>query len=151
MRKIQFLRVYFFLALPLALSFVACGPASGNISGTITAPVGVIVNKSVVIAIACSSSCTQLGSTAANAAAAADGTYTLLNVPGGQYVVAAGQDNNGNGKIDHIGAYGGSNASAVQPPASSINIAMQPITESASLTTASAPAALLEAIRKVLR
>ena len=139
------------LLIPFAFSFVACGPASGNISGTVTAPVGVIVNKSIVIAITCSSSCTQLGSTAANVAAAADGTYTLLNVPGGQYVVAAGQDNNGNGKIDHIGAYGGSKASAVQPPASGINITMQSVTESASLTTASAPAALLEAIRKVLK
>ena len=71
--RVQFLRVHFFLAIPLALSFVACGPASGNISGTITAPVAVIVNNSIVIAIPCSSSCTQLGSTAANAAAAADG------------------------------------------------------------------------------
>jgi uncharacterized protein (DUF2141 family) len=146
MRKLNSL-----LLIPFALSFMACGPASGNISGTITAPVGVIVNQSVVIAISCSSSCTQLGSTAANAAASTNGTYTLLNVPGGQYVVAAGQDNNGNGKIDHIGAYGGSNASAVQPPASGINITMQPVTESASLTTASAPAALLEAIRKILK
>jgi hypothetical protein len=144
-------KIHFFLTVPLALSFVACGPASGNISGTITAPVGVIVNRSVVIAIPCSNSCTQLGTTAANAAAATDGTYTLLNVPGGQYVVAAGQDNNGNGKIDHIGAYGGSSASAVQPPASGINITMQPVTESASLTTVSAPSALLEAIRKILK
>ena len=146
MRKLNSL-----LLIPFALSFVACGPAGGNISGTITAPAGVVVNGSVVLAILCSDSCTKLASqSTANALATADGGYTLPNVAGGQYVVGAVQDTNGDNKGDYIGIYGsGTQASAVQPPASGINIRMTPYTGTASLSMKSNPSALLEAIRKI--
>jgi hypothetical protein len=141
------------LAVPLALSFVACGPSSGNISGTVSAPTGVSVKNAIALAIVCTDNCTKLGAdSTANTLVASDGSYTLTNVPGGQYVVGAALDTNGDNKSDYIGIYNA--GAAVQPPANGINFKMVVFTGASSLSSApntSGRASTLAAIRQVLQ
>lgn len=137
---------HLWLGLTTALALTACPtgsttpPVTGSISGLVSAPSGVNIKGTVVLAcyLVATDSCdekktagvaiTQSGSSAA---------YTIPNLVAGDYVVLAVKvtlDSSGEIKtIDYLGGYG-TDDTRVKPPATQINIALKATASSTPVT-----------------